>query len=69
MLRRDPTPLALNEYDVLDVRKAMNELWKSQNPTAAAQQEAAAEEPVNALDQAKKKKEGKSTAQRIGLTQ
>lgn len=68
MLRRDPTPLALNEYDVLDVTKAMTELRKSQNP-AAAQRETTAEEPVNALDQAKKKKEGKSTAQRIGLTQ
>jgi hypothetical protein len=65
MLRRDPTPLALNEFDVQDVRKAMAERFHAQNgpPTDAA------EEPVNALDQAKKKKEGKSTAQRIGLNQ
>jgi hypothetical protein len=68
MLRRDPTPLALNEFDVEDVKKAMTKMWETHR-SGSQQQAAAPEDPVNALEQARKKKEGKSTAQRIGLTQ
>ncbi|KDN34073.1 hypothetical protein RSAG8_12832, partial [Rhizoctonia solani AG-8 WAC10335] len=63
MLRRDPTPLQITEFDVEDVKKAM--ALRENNTQTQAEKE----EPVNALDQARKQKEGKTKAQRIGLTQ
>ncbi|CAE6482901.1 unnamed protein product [Rhizoctonia solani] len=63
MLRRDPTPLQITEFDVEDVKKAM--ALRENNGQAQPEKE----EPVNALDQARKQKEGKTRAQRIGLTQ
>ncbi|KAG8792507.1 hypothetical protein FRC12_005938 [Ceratobasidium sp. 428] len=68
MLRRDPTPIALTDSDVQDVRKAAAEWFHAHNGPPKSDSPDA-DGPVNALEQAKKKKEGKSTAQRIGLTQ
>ncbi|KAB5588489.1 hypothetical protein CTheo_8073 [Ceratobasidium theobromae] len=68
MLRRDPTPLALNEFDVEDVKKEMMK-FRETHGSSSQPQTSAPDEPVNALEQAKKRKEGKTTAQRIGLTQ
>jgi hypothetical protein len=63
MLRRDPTPLQITEFDVEDVKKAM--ALRENNNQGPPEKE----QPVNALEQARKKKEGKTTAQRIGLNQ
>ncbi|KAG8721503.1 hypothetical protein FRC09_007795 [Ceratobasidium sp. 395] len=68
MLRRDPTPIALTDSDVQDVRKAAAEWFHAHNGPPKSDSPDA-DGPVNALEQAKKKKEGKSTAQRIGLSQ
>ncbi|QRV93763.1 hypothetical protein RhiJN_21781 [Ceratobasidium sp. AG-Ba] len=71
MLRRDPTPIGLTDDDVNDVKEATAK-WmqahRSPNNNEAVDPDVP-EAPVNALEKAKQKKQGKTTAQRIGLQQ